>query len=262
MGKVITFMTEKGGVGKTTSAVAFCYLMAKKGFKVLLIDFDSQGNATKLYGKIPDDIDFTINELMMSYLQTDVIPKTNDFILCEKEKFSLIPANERLASLSGNLLQVDFREHKLKEVIESFKENYDYVVIDCSPSISVANTNALYASDEVVIPCNPDGFAVDAFTQLYKHYNLVKKRGNPNVNIAGVLFTKFMKNTKVSKGTKELLQKHFGDNFTIYETNIPLCVKVDESTHAQKSVNEYDPKCSASIAYCDWVEEFLKKERK
>ena len=252
MGRIIAFTNQKGGVGKTTTCVNVSAYMALMGKKVLLIDIDQQGNATTGLGidKTKDDL-VTIYDVISENAEIDkAIYKT------EIEGLDIIPANIDLAGAEPELVYVKERESVLKKVLAKIKNSYDYITIDCPPSLGQLTVNALTASDGVIIPIQCEFFALEGLSQLMNTIRLVKKIGlNPSLSVDGVVLT--MRDTRSNLGRQvaEEIGKFFGS--TVFSTTIPRNIRLAECPSYGQPIYLYDKTCVGSIAYLKLVEEYF-----
>lgn len=261
MGKVIALANQKGGVGKTTTTFNFGAGLADKGYKVLMIDLDHQANLT-LYCGIQDfdDLSNTIATAMRAVMtDSDCI----DPLIYNYKEFSsggrvdFIPSNVELAKVNLELVQVMAREFVLKRIVSSFKKLYDYILIDCAPSLSVDLINALTAADEVLIVTNPAKFSTSGTEQLVKSINKVKDNLNNDLKIAGVLFNKVDRRTILTRDIIKIMRSSWGEGIKIFETEIPASIRVDESQIMNEPMIEYEPDNKVSIGFSSFVDEYL-----
>ena len=257
--KVFGIMNEKGGVGKTTTATNMAYLLGKQNKKVLLIDFDGQANTTMLMcSENPNNIGVTISTILNNIIDNNYILPSEDYLIKTKG-INLIPANANLFSLESRLSTVNFREYILKKFIDSVREDYDYIIIDCMPQIGVPLINVMVACDRLIIPTQSEILSVKGLTELIRHYIGVKNV-NQNLKISGILITMDSKNTKTSKEVKKLLDSSFKENVNIFKTVIPNSIKVAEANIYKKIICEYLPTNIASLSYEKFLKEVLKNE--
>jgi len=260
MAKTISIINQKGGVGKTTTARNMGAILSKLGRKVLLVDLDPQSNLTFNFGiDLTDKPDLTIASLFERVVYSKSLPPKDDYI----KKFAdvdLLPSSIDLASMEIHLMNTMSRELMLKEVIKPLKNDYDYIIIDCAPSLGILTLNALAASDEVVIVSTPQFFSAKGIFMLINTISQVQSRINPDIKIMGVLMTMFRENTNNAKKIREQLIEALSNENLIFETVIPVAVKVDEATSVGKCIIEYDPNSKVSVAYTEFVKDLLQRE--
>ena len=250
MGKVISVANQKGGVGKTTTTVNLRTILAKKGKKVLLIDADPQGNATSGLGVEkdvePSTYDILVNDAELQESLQDTIIKN----------LKVCPANMNLAGAEVELVSMMSREQRLKEKLEPLKEKFDYVLIDCPPSLGLITLNSFTASDSVLIPVQCEYFALEGLGQLLNTINLVKKHLNKEIRIEGALLTMYDMRTNLSNQVVKEVKKYFEDK--VYKTVIPRNVRLSEAPSYGMPITEYDPKSKGAKSYLKFAKEFLK----
>jgi chromosome partitioning protein len=256
--KVIAVQNEKGGVGKTSTATALAYLLAKKGEKVALIDFDGQGHATMLCGiKAPNQLEVTISTLLNKVITGEPLPDPESYIIQCENGVDLIPANSQLFMLERNLAGVDFREYKLAEVIAGVKDRYSYIIVDTMPQIGTPMINVMMCADSIVIPTQAELLSVQGLAELMKHYQAIKKNSNHSLHIEGILVTMDTERTKVSMYVRDMIEKAFAGKINIFKTSIPRSIKVAEASLYQQTICEYMPTNPAAIAYENFVKELI-----
>ncbi len=251
MGKVISVANQKGGVGKTTTTINLSTFLAKKGKKVLLIDADPQGNATSGLGAEKDVEYSTYDVLVGEASMRDVIEKTmiKNLLIC--------PSNINLAGAEVELVSMMSREQRLKEKIEEIKDIFDYILIDCPPSLGLITLNAFTASDSVLIPVQCEYYALEGLGQLINTVNLVKKHLNKQLQIEGALLTMYDIRTNLSNQVVKEVKKYFENR--VYKTVIPRNVRLSEAPSYGMPITEYDPRSKGAKSYEKFTKEFLKK---
>ena len=253
MGKVISIANQKGGVGKTTTSVNFSTILAKKGKKVLLIDTDPQGNATSGLG-IDKNVNFSVYDVIINDVEIEnTVQKTI------VKNLDLCPSNIDLAGAEVELVSLESREQRLKEKINSQKDKYDYIIIDCPPSLGLITLNAFTASDSVLIPVQCEYYALEGLGQLLNTINLVKQHLNENLEIEGALLTMFDARTNLSNQVVNEVSKYFENK--VYKTVIPRNVKLSEAPSYGMPISVYDPRSKGAKSYDKFVKEFLKKNK-
>ena len=251
MGKVISVANQKGGVGKTTTTINLSTFLAKKGKKVLLVDADPQGNATSGLGAEKDVEYSTYDVLVGETSMRDVIEKTiiKNLLIC--------PSNISLAGAEVELVPMMSREQRLKEKIEEIKDVFDYILIDCPPSLGLITLNAFTASDSVLIPVQCEYYALEGLGQLINTVNLVKKHLNKQLQIEGALLTMYDIRTNLSNQVVKEVKKYFENR--VYKTVIPRNVRLSEAPSYGMPITEYDPRSKGAKSYEKFTKEFLKK---
>ncbi len=255
MAKVIAVANQKGGVGKTTTAINLSTALAATGKKILIIDLDPQGNTSTSFSIPKDNSEHNIYTVLLGKSNvTDAIEKT---II---PNLSIIPASMSLAATEIELSNIDdnFR-FILKKKISSINSKYDYIVVDCPPSLGVLTINALAASSEILIPLQCEFFALEGLKHLIEVFNLVKKNLNSQLIINGIVLTMYDKRNNLTELVEQDVRQCLGD--LVYNTNIPRNVRLSEAPSHGKPILAYDISCSGSLAYIEMSREFLQREK-
>ncbi len=251
MERIIAIANQKGGVGKTTTSINLSASLAEKGKKVLVIDTDPQGNTTSGFGIDKNNLDNTIYELILGECSIhDCIIK--DVI----ENVSVLPSNVNLAALEIELIGVEKKEYILKNEVDWIKDQYDYIIIDCPPSLNILTINALTTAKSVLVPIQCEYYALEGLSQLIHTVNLVKERLNPELDMEGVVFTMYDSRTNLSTQVVENVKNHL--NQTVYKTLIPRNIRLAEAPSYGIPINMYDPKSAGAEAYMNLAEEVIK----
>ena len=250
MGKTIAIANQKGGVGKTTTSINLSASLAAKGKKVLVIDTDPQGNTTSGFGVEKNDLDNTVYELMLSEcsIKECILKDVIDGV-------SIIPSNVNLAAAEIELIGVDRKEYILKREVEWIKDGFDYIIIDCPPSLSMLTINAMTTADTVLVPIQCEYYALEGLSQLIHTINLVKERLNPDLDIEGVVFTMYDSRTNLSMQVVENVKSNLSQK--VFQTLIPRNIRLAEAPSYGMPINAYDPKSAGAEAYMQLAEEII-----
>ncbi|MCF0127128.1 MAG: ParA family protein [Pseudobutyrivibrio sp.] len=251
MGRVIAIANQKGGVGKTTTSINLAACLAEAGKKVLVIDTDPQGNTTSGFGIEKDQIDNTIYELIRSecsikqcMLNVENIPN-----------LTLIPSTVELAGAEIDLIGLAEREYILKNAVDYIRDDYDFIIIDCPPSLNMITVNAMTTANSVLVPIQCEYYALEGIAQLLHTIDLVQERLNPKLQIEGVVFTMYDARTNLSSDVVDAVKENL--NATVYNTIIPRNVRLAEAPSHGLPINLYDPKSSGSESYRNLAKEII-----
>ena len=259
MCRVIAVSNQKGGVGKTVSCVNLGIGLAQEGKKVLLIDADAQGSLTISLGyEEPDEMEYSLATLMMNIVNDEKlnIEKT---ILHHKEGVDLIPANIELSAIEVSLVNAMSRELILRSMVDRLREFYDYIIIDCMPSLGMMTINALACADSVLIPVQAAYLPVKGLQQLIKTIGRVKKQLNPKLKIEGILLTMVDNRTNYARDISLMVYDTYSASIKVFGTEIPMSVRASEVSVEGGSIYSYDPKGKAAFAYMALTKEVLKE---
>ena len=251
MGKVISIANQKGGVGKTTTSINLSTLLAKRGKKILLIDSDPQGNATSGIGA-NKNIELSVYDLIIS----DEIDPKQIIQKTEIKNLSICPSNINLAGAEVELVSMMSREYRMKEKLDLIKDDYDFIIIDCPPSLGLITLNAFTASNSVLIPVQCEYYALEGLGQLLNTINLVKKHLNKELEVEGALLTMYDMRTNLSNQVVKEVNNYFENK--VYKTVIPRNVKLSEAPSYGMPISVYDPRSKGAKSYDKFVKEFLK----
>lgn len=255
MGKVVAFSNQKGGVGKTSTCVNMAASLALRGYKVLLIDIDAQGNTTTGMGIAKNTLVRSVYNILIDQIDVSevIIPTSIDGL-------DILPSNIDLAGAEVELVYLKNREKRLRVSLETVKQKYDYIMIDCPPSLNLLTINALTASDMVIIPIQCEFFAVEGLTKLLNTINLVVKSTNNSLTVGGIVLTMNDNRPLVSKQIQQELRQYFGSK--VFNTVIPRNIRVSEAPSHGKPVIIYDSKSKGAKSYVELTTEFLQREAK
>lgn len=253
MGRIIAIANQKGGVGKTTTATNLSACLAEKGKRVLAIDMDPQGNMSSALGIDKNNIENTIYELILEECSLEEC-RVEEVI----ENLSIIPSNVNLAGAEIELIGLDNKEFILRKYVEEVRDKYDFVIIDCPPSLNTLTVNAMTTADTVLVPIQCEYFALEGLSQLIHTINLVRDRLNPNLEIEGVVFTMFDARTNLSLQVVENVKENL--NQAVYKSIIPRNVRLAEAPSHGKPITLYDSKSAGAEAYRDLAEEVIERD--
>ena len=252
MGKIISVVNQKGGVGKTTTAVNLAAGIGKLGFKVLIVDADPQGNTTSAYGIDKQKLTASVYDLLIGRAKAETAIIKTDF-----EGVDIIPCNMNLAGAEVELISIENREAQLKNALILVKDKYDFIFIDCPPSLGLITINSLCASNSVLVPIQCEYFALEGLSQLISTIRQVKRLFNPRIELEGILLTMFDGRLNLTQQVVAEVKKFFSKE--LYATTIPRAVRLSEAPSHGKPIQYYDPKNKGGRAYDDLAAEFVKR---
>ena len=251
MGRIISIANQKGGVGKSTTAINLSAALAEKGKKVLVVDSDPQGNTTSGLGIDKNEMENTIYDV---YLGNDTISKC--IVKTDYENLDLLPSNVNFAAAEIELIGVEKKEFILKNEIDYVKGSYDYIIIDCPPSLSLLTVNALASADTVLVPVQCEYYALEGLSQLIHTINLVKERLNPELEMEGVVFTMYDSRTNLSAQVVENVKENLEER--VFDTLIPRNIRLAEAPSYGQPITAYDPKSAGAESYRKLADEIIR----
>ena len=250
MGKVISVANQKGGVGKTTTTVTLCAILAKRGKKVLLIDGDPQGNATSGVG-VTKEVELSFYDVLVGET-----PMEDTILATNIKNLKVCPSNINLAGAEVELVSMMSREQRLKEKLETVKDKFDFIIIDCPPSLGLITLNSFTASDSILIPVQCEYYALEGLGQLINTINLVKRHLNKGLELEGALLTMYDARTNLSNQVVKEVKKYFNDK--VYKTVIPRNVRLSEAPSYGMPITLFDPHSKGAKSYEKFAKEFIK----
>lgn len=254
MGRIIVVANQKGGVGKTTTTINLSASLASLGKQVLVIDMDPQGNATSGFGVDKNEVENSVYELLLGLKSVDecLMPKVF-------KNLSLIPSNINLAAAEMELIEIERREYLLRDILADISDRYDYIFVDCPPSLSLLTINSLCAADSLIIPVQCEYYALEGLTQLFQTVQLVRERLNEKMVIEGLLFTMYDQRTNLSQEVVENVRENV--DIYVFKSIIPRNIRLAEAPSYGLPVIEYDRKSAGAEAYMKLAKELIRKKK-
>ena len=262
MSEIISLINLKGGVGKTVSSINIAYSMVELGKKVLIVDTDAQGNIATSLGIDADSLEVTLFDLLNEVMDTySSNPESVRKCIIPIGNVDILPSNSKLADLTYKHMNAQCRETILREILETISNEYDYIIIDCPPSLGLIVTNALTASTKVLIPVEAQYLSFESLKVMLGAVEMTKRKLNKELEIAGVFLTKYQAKTKLSQGICKKVSELYGEEIRIFDKYIPYSIKAAEQTLYGKSLVELAPTHPVSVAYMDIAKELLEYEK-
>ena len=253
MGRIIAIANQKGGVGKTTTAINLAACLAEKGKKVLAVDMDSQGNLTSGLGVDKDNVENSIYETLLGECNLGECMLINVF-----PNLNLIPSSRDLAGAEVDFIDVDKPQYILKDIIRGVRKNFDFIIIDCPPALGMLTINAMTAADTVIVPIQCEFYALEGLSQLLHTINMIKQKLNKNLEIEGVVFTMYDSRNNLSQDVVENVRENLDE--IIYKTVVPRNVRLAEAPSFGLPINHYDPRSTGAEAYRELADEVIKNK--
>lgn len=255
--KIVAISNQKGGVGKTTTSLNLGAALAERGNRVLLVDFDPQSSLTICFGvEEPDELELSIYHLMKMAIEDDTLPMPEEYII-KNGNLSLIPSSIELSAIESALFNTMSREMILKSILDPLKDNYDYIIIDCAPSLGLLVVNALTACDSVLITTTAQILSAKGLELLVDSIRRVKKYTNKTITVDGILMTMYSDRVNISRKVLGAIEEAFGQAIYVFQTKIPKSIKVDEANYQGKSILDYDPNGKVAEAYVAAAREYV-----